>query len=273
MNVECNLLIGPGILYLKLCYYNYTFPLKTKPMRTTTPFFTLLLICMLGFYLISMAQDRIKGNGNITEKTFTVQSFDEIKIDGVFTIHLTQGNTESVKVSIDDNLLQYIVVENDGNRLVVKWNKHKNQSINNVKSNLYITFKNIHELDLNHVGKLLTTNTLKLKELKLNINSVGETNLALNTETLNIRHDGVGSLNLNGTVQQANIRCSGVGSLKAFDLIADKLTLDCSGVGSAEVTAEKEISINASGVGGVRYQGNAKTLQLNASGIGRVKKV
>ncbi|MDJ1504207.1 head GIN domain-containing protein [Xanthocytophaga agilis] len=242
-------------------------------MKTRITLLTFVLNCIVNIYLTSFAQDRIKGNGHIVEKTFSVSSFDEIKIEGVFTIHLTQGNTESVKIAIDDNLLQYITVENENDRLIVKWTKNQHQSINNVKSDLYITFKNLQELNLNHVGKLQTTNTLKLQDLVVNVNSVGETNLTLNAQSLTIRHDGVGSLNLDGTAKEATIKCSGVGSLKAFDLVVDKLNLNCSGVGSAEVTAEKEISISASGVGGVRYQGNAKTLQLNASGIGKVKKV
>ncbi len=239
----------------------------------TTPFTGSFLLAFCLILTTAFAQDRIKGNGHIIEKAYTVQSFDEIKIDGVFNIHLTQGNTESVRLSIDDNLLPYITVKNEGNQLIVKWEKAKNSSLNNVKSDLYITFKNLNELALNNVGKSVTTNTLKLESLKLDINSVGETNLKLNCRKLEIDHNGVGSLVLEGAATKASIDCSGVGGLKAFDLVVDVLNLQCSGVGSAEVTAEKEISISASGVGGVRYRGDAKAVQLNASGIGRVKKV
>jgi hypothetical protein len=239
--------------------------------------FTTGLFFSLSFGLVTvfsaLAQDRIKGNGKVVEKAFSVQSFNEIKIEGVFNVHLTQGNTESVKLSIDDNLLQYITVKNEGSQLVVKWEKDRQTSINNVKSDLYITFKNINELALNTVGKVSSTNTLKLNSFELDVNSVGETNLDVNCQSLDIDHNGVGSLVLEGRATRATIDCSGVGGLKAFDLIVDILKLQCSGVGSAEVTAEKEISVSASGVGGVRYRGDAKTVQLNASGIGRVKKV
>lgn len=236
-------------------------------------FLCLSIFCVSMLTTSLLAQDRLKGNGHIVEKNYPVQAFDEIKIDGVFNVHLTQGNTESVRLSIDDNLLPYIIVKNEGNQLVVKWDKDKHNSINNVKSDLYITFKNIDELNLNTVGKLNTTNTLTLKAFKIDVNSVGETNLNLNCQNLEIDHNGVGSVVLEGHAGHADIECSGVGGLKAFDLTVDFLNLKCSGVGGAEVTAEKEISVSASGVGGVRYQGNAKTVQLNASGIGRVKKV
>ena len=245
--------------------------MKTNPFASALFFLGIFCFCLATTSLL--AQDRLKGSGHVVEKTYSVQSFDEIKIDGVFNVHLTQGSTESVKLSIDDNLLPYISVSNDGDRLVVKWTHDKHSSINNVKSDLYITFKTLNEIDLNSVGKLSTTNKLKLKDLKLEVNSVGQTNLNLDCQNLEIDHNGVGTLVLEGYANRADIDCSGVGSLKAFDLTVDFLDLRCSGVGGAEVTAEKEISVSASGVGGVRYQGDAKAVRLNTSGIGRVKKV
>jgi len=240
-------------------------------MRTTRLFFAFVWVCVLA--LPVLAQNGLKGSGTIVEKNYPVQSFDQLKIEGIFNVHLTQGNSESVRLTIDDNLVPYIDVKNEGNRLVIKWEKDKNKSINNVKSDMYITFKNLDEINLQHVGKFISSNTLSAKELDIKVNSVGETTLDMNCDKLKINHNGVGSVNLKGKATTATLDCSGVGGLKAFDLIVENLKLQSSGVGSAEVTARKEISITASGVGSVRYRGDAKAVQLNTSGIGKVRKV
>lgn len=239
-------------------------------MKTNSLSIALLLTCLFTANL-SFAQ-RLKGNGNITEKTYPVSAFNEMEIDGVFDVYLTQGNSESVKLSIDDNLLPYVKVSNDGDKLIVKWEKRKDESVNNVHSNLYITLKDITRLELHTVGKLQTTNVLRLKALKMDLHHVGSSDVELDCGQLRINYNGVGNVTLSGRAKTADIRCNGVGSLKAFDLAVDVLNLDSNGVGSAEVYAEKEISIESSGVGSVRYRGNATVKKMNASGIGKVKK-
>lgn len=230
----------------------------------------LLSACFFTAHL-SFAQ-RFKGSGNITEKTYPVSSFDEMEIDGVFDIHLTQGDKESVRLSIDDNLLPYVQVSNDGGKLIVKWEKARNESDNNVHSNLYITLKDLTRLELHTVGKLQTTNTLRTKSLEMDLHHVGNSDMELDCGQLEINYSGVGNITLSGRAKTADIRCNGVGSLKAFGLAVDVLDLDNNGVVSVEVYAEKEISIESSGVGSVRYRGNATVKKMNASGIGKVKK-
>src|SRR5689334_13267075 len=63
---------------------------------------------------------RIEGSGNIITKDVAVQSFDELKASGVFSVYLEQGNSESVKIEADDNFQPLFEVKNEGSKLIIK---------------------------------------------------------------------------------------------------------------------------------------------------------
>ncbi len=237
-------------------------------MRTLSYFFVLFT---MAFGTAACAQN-ISGNGNVVEENRTVESFSSIDIGGVLNVYLTQGDTESVTVEADENLLDLIITENRGNTLVVKLKK--GVDIKKAKEkNVYITLRSIDELEVGGVVNVKTTNALTADAFDLDIGGVGNTDLELRCNQLDAKASMVGNLTLRGAVQEANIKNGGVGSLKAFDLKVDRLTIKNSGVGSAEVQAQDEISITSSGVGSVRYKGDAAVKELSTSGVGKVKKM
>lgn len=239
-------------------------------MQTIKPFLLLLISIMLFTYAASA--QAVKGNGKVVKQERAIAAFSAIEIDGVLHVYLAQGDTESLTVEADENLLDIIETINKGNKLIVGLKKGVEMK-KAKRNNVYITLRNIDDLKINGVVQVESTTPITVGELDLDIGGVSNTNLDLRCDHLNAHADMVGSLTLRGQVKEANIKNKGVGSLKAFDLQVDKLTLNNSGVGSAEVSAQKEISINSSGVGSVRYKGDPVVKDLRSSGIGKVKKL
>lgn len=217
-------------------------------------------------------EKKIEGNGKPTTDLRDVGSFHSIQINGVFKITLEQGPKESVTVETDENILPLVIsiVEND----TLKVKIIDGVSIGNVKSiGLTIRLVDISKLNTESVGSLRCASTLNLKSLSVKCNGVGETNLNINAENLSVKSDIVGALILSGNVKNVNIDHDGVGAIKAFDLKSETLSLTASGVGSAEVYATEEITINASGVGNVKYKGGAKKRNITADNVGKVTEI
>src|SRR6266496_1708149 len=68
----------------------------------------------------------VEPSGNIITKDVKVSSFDQLDANGVFSLLLTQGNKEEVKIEADDNLQQYFEVKNEGSTLVIAMKKNLN---------------------------------------------------------------------------------------------------------------------------------------------------
>ena len=231
----------------------------------------LVTLLSLNTVVFAFAQD-VKGNGNVVKQEREIQPFSKLKIGGVLNVYLSQGDTESLTIEADENLLDMIETINRGDKLTIRL-KEGIEIKKAKQKNIYLTLKNIDDLEIGGVVNVETTTPLQVTNLDVEIGGVSNTDLDLRCETLTADAQMVGTLTLRGEVQEADIKNAGVGNLKAYDLKVDRLTIKNSGVGSAEVYAQDEISITASGVGSVRYKGDPTVKELNTSGMGKVKKI
>ena len=82
-----------------------------------------------------MAQNnKLEGNGKLVTREVEVTSFNTLKAQGVYELHLVQGSKEGVKIEADENLQDLFTVKNDGTKLVVEMKTPKNTSLNIKKS-------------------------------------------------------------------------------------------------------------------------------------------
>ena len=108
--------------------------------------FLFLGISLLSFSLCLQAQKeekdwkdkpRIEGSGNIITKEITVKPFDELSIGGVFSVLISQGNKEQLRIEADDNLQDLFEVKNEGSKLVISMKTVSNH-ITNIFSKLQV---------------------------------------------------------------------------------------------------------------------------------------
>jgi hypothetical protein len=222
------------------------------------------LFLAIPFNSFSQKEERkqVEGSGNIVTKDVAVQPFSELKVSGVFSLYLEQGNTESVKIEADDNFQPLFEVKNEGSRLVIKMQDHV--SIKTKKGSkgmkVYITFKTLKNMDLGTVGNISADKMLTFEDLTIKNNSVGSIHLNLSARSVNIKNESVGTIMLTGKADEAIIKNNGVGSLKAYDFIVQKMEINNEGIGSAEVNAEKELKVKDSFLGKVSNKGAAKRI-------------
>lgn len=206
-----------------------------------------LAVSFLVVSIVSYAQrddnrPEITGSGNVITKSYPVKAFNELDLSGVFSVHLTQGNNEEVKIEADDNLQELFEVKNEGSQLLVKM-KDKINLRHKKTLNVYITFKSLKSMDFKTVG---------------NINSDKD----LQFEDLSINNTGVGNVRLSGKANNVVVKNKGVGNFEAADFLVQKMDIENTGVGNAEVNADKELKVKDSFLGKVKNRGNATPKRL-----------
>jgi hypothetical protein len=209
---------------------------------------------------------RIEGSGNVITKEVNVSSFSELDVQGVFSVLLTQGNKEEVKIEADDNLQSLFDVQNVGSKLVISMKKNTN--FNSRKGlKVYVTFKKLKSMELKTVGNISSNENLSFDDLKISNKSVGSIDLKMTAQNLDVDNKSVGSVKLNGKAENAVIRNKGVGSVHAANFVVQKMDIDNSGVGSAEVNAAKELVVKDSFLGKVTNKGAAPVKKLKKAAI------
>jgi hypothetical protein len=192
---------------------------------------------------------KVKGSGVKATETRAVAAFTAIEATGIGSLKLRVGESDSLKITADDNLLPLIKSEVKNGVLVLS-TKGASSSKNGI----------IFEATANTIKRLENSGTVSMDAGGF---AGGE---------LVVVCSGVGSVTLAGRVDSLKAELSGVGSLSADGLSADRVETNLSGVGSANVRAEKSLNGNVSGVGSLTWKGAATDVSTNVSGIGRVSK-
>ena len=186
----------------------------------------------------------IQGSGNVVTTERSVGDFTSIQVDMGADIVLTQGDSESLTIEAEDNLLPYIQTNIRNGRLVV------------------LTPNNI-SLNLNQPLRLhITFNTLREIAIFGSSNITGDN---LNLDALTITFSGSGSTWLTGTVNEQTINIRGQATINNFDLTSRNVTVDISGNGTINVNATDTLNVTVAGQGDIHYTGNP-TITENVSG-------
>ncbi|HZH01627.1 MAG TPA: head GIN domain-containing protein [Flavisolibacter sp.] len=215
---------------------------------------------------VAQKQERetLEGNGNLVTKEIAVTSFSEIKASGVYELRLSQGSKESVKIEADENLQDLFEVKNEGNKLVIDTKKMNNINLKSKnKMRVYVTFKSIKNLEISTVGNVGSDDKLTFDDLQFRNSSVGHVELNMTANKLDMDNKSVGDVKLSGKAQNAVLVNNGVGSIKAGDFLVQTMNIENTGVGNAEVNAEKELKVKDSMLGKVKNKGAAPVRKTN----------
>lgn len=203
-------------------------------------------------------QETIEGNGNLVTREVPVQSFSALKASGVYELKLSQGDKESVRIEADENLQELFIVSNQGNKLLIEMKKLENKNLKTKKKmRVYVTFRKLTDLELGTVGNVKSEESLRFDDLKLQTTSVGNVDLTLTANKVELENKSVGNITLNGKAQNASLKNKGVGNINAGAFVVQTLNIENSGVGNAEVNAEKECRVKDSWMGKVKNRGAA----------------
>lgn len=218
----------------------------------------------------SYAFQGIKGNGNVVKQERDVSSFTGIDVGGAFHVYLTQGDKEGVIVEADENLLDVIETEVRGSTLRIK----TTEDIRDSKAlNIYITFKDLKELDVSGACHLESEDKLKLSDLDIDCSGASDVDLKLSGSNMNLDCSGASNIDLYGSAESIVMDISGASNLDASDFEVKNCDAEVSGASHGKVFVTGELSAEVSGAGSLKYKGDAVIRNHDVSGAGSLKKM
>lgn len=225
--------------------------------------FLMTTIALLTAITVAAQNQKLEGNGKLVTREVRVASFNTLKASGIYELQLIQGSNEGVKIEADENLQELFTVKNDGSGLVVDMKTPKNTSLNTKnKLKVYVTFKSLKQMDISTIGEVKSS-ALTFDDIAIYNHSVGDVELNLTAKKLNLQNKSVGEMTLSGSAQEAVFVNNGVGNLDAGKLVVQTMDIDNSGVGSAEVNAQKGLKVKESFLGKVKNKGAATARKKN----------
>lgn len=264
------------------------------------------VVALIAFIFCFMAANAktVVGNGTIITKEVSVSSYDKIHLGGnincsgrmfgkqKFPCFLyTQGKDTPLRITIDENLYPFLVIESKNNCLSIRL--QQNTQIEPTQYKIEGGSRELVEIQTNGPMNFETQNAFKGENLEIRVSGSSDLVFAhparlrsgdfavsgsgdisftdLICGNLDCLVSGSGDIDLKGKGEQADFTVSGSGDIEAFGFAPKQLDCSVSGSGDAEVYATDHMNLSVSGSGEIKYKGPA-TVQQSKSGSGSIRK-
>ncbi|HLZ88670.1 MAG TPA: head GIN domain-containing protein [Puia sp.] len=215
---------------------------------------------------------RVHGNGNIRTEDRPVNDFKNVEVGGAAKVMVSQGDHSSVKLEGDENLLQYMEVTQEGDKIYIR-EKRGFHLLPTHDLRVYVTAPVFNSIDASGACDILGQTKISNPEnLEMHVSGAGDIKMEIDAPRVRAEVTGSGSIYLKGQTKDVDLDLTGAGHAHCYELLSENTKVDISGAGSAEVYASVKLDAQVSGAGDVNYKGNATTVNQHVSGAGSVHK-
>lgn len=206
------------------------------------------MACSIGTIAINPG-GQIQGSGNVISENRPVSGFTSIVLRGSANVFVTFGETESVVVKTDDNILPLIETRVQNGQLIIS-TKNNTSFTSTDPVRVDVTMKSLDSINLSGSG----------------IINVPE----LSGDAIKVTLPGSGNINLAGEVNRVDISLGGSGIVSCSGLKAKTATVSLSGSGNVSVYASDSLDATLAGSGTIQYSGNPANVNKNVTGSGTI---
>jgi len=203
---------------------------------------------------------------NTNTRTYNIQPFTKIYLEGAFKVILEQGPQSGLRIKTDEDNFKYIDVQSDTQSLSLKIVK---KHFDFDELTLYITFKDLEKLEIQGGISLETKGYVNLKDFFLHVEGGATVEMNMKANKLRVIGEGGVKFEFDGIADELDATISGAGYLDAIDLKTKNSDIKIEGVGAGSVYATESLNATISGVGKIRYKGDPKVYK-RVEGVGVV---
>lgn len=223
------------------------------------------------FFAAILATTGFSNGQSVVKETRDVKGFTKVSFGVSGNLYITFGSEFKVDIEGEKGILDDIITEVSGDKLVIKkenWRFNMNEKVT-----VYITMPAIKGLGVSGSGKAEIKDPVKAENLYLNVSGSGKLFTAnVEATDLNCGISGSGDVIIGGSgdVAKADIAISGSGNYTGEMLKIGSAEISISGSGNCSCNVTESLHASVSGSGNVTYQGNPK-VDARVSGSGRVR--
>ena len=193
----------------------------------------------------------VTGSGTLTTEAREVSGFSGVVLGGVGHLIIRHGETESLAVTAEDNILPLLRSEVSGDNLIL--GPAPGSAINNTREIVY-------RLTVTELDSLVVSGVTVVRVE------------GVDADRFTVNLTGTSVIRAFGRADRQQVVVSGLGEYRARNLESRVATVDVSGLGSAVLRVDQRLSGTVNDFGVVEYIGNP-TVDVAVSDFGQVRKV
>lgn len=229
-----------------------------------------------------------EGTGMMKTKQLEM-NFDEIKVSQSISAEIVKADEEKVVVTAPEDIMEDILVDNEGGKLHIHFKPNLNISAKNVAVKIFA--KDFSKVEANSSADIKIKDKFTQERTAVKVSSSGSIsgNLEANDLSVEVSSSGdfsgqiwavnfeseassSGDITVSGKTKNADLRSSSSGTLDASKVVAQKATVSASSSGSVNVSVSDEVNASASSSGDISItkKGNLNVVGKKESSGGSV---
>lgn len=180
------------------------------------------LCVILSFLLFSLCswsgkeQKTIKASGRIVTEERLAKAFTAIAVSEGINLYLSCGDSHSITVKTDDNILPYLKTEVQGNTLKIYFPEDIQVKAHG-SSEVYVTLPQLEELTASTGAMIKSNQLIQAKNIELKASTSGLLTLDLEAIVVKVSATTSGDIYLKGKADKLDAQLSMNGNLNAAD--------------------------------------------------------
>ncbi len=247
------------------------------------------LVVIIGTLITATGCAVITGSGNVVTREFVYGDFTRIEIGYAFDAEISQADSYLIKISLDDNLFDYLDISKRDDTLRITMEPGNIYS--KTQQRAVITLPDLERLELSGASKAVITGFDSSHNLEMEISGASEADIidvtsgnaymeisgASNVEgsvTMKdavINVSGASFVTLEGTAEDMSLDVSGASDVDLSDLTLDNAWVTLSGASQAEINVSGQLNGDLSGASILEYLGNPTIGSLTSSGASVIR--
>lgn len=211
----------------------------------------------------------LRGSGNTVTETYDFSDFDKVVISHAFEAEITAADTYQVEVTVDDNLVEHLRVEQEGDTVTIGF--APNLVVTNTTQEVRITLPRLVGLEASGASRVDVSGFKTSDNVRVNVSGASTARGDMETGDLNADVSGASTLTLEGSGKNLRVNASGASTADLDNFAVNDASVEASGASRANVNVSGTLDANASGASSIRYSGDPTLGNIDESGASSVK--
>ncbi len=204
------------------------------------------------------------GNGNVREESRDLAGFKGVAASHGLDVYISQGNSFSVKIKADENLLDNVMTRVENGTLVMKVEtpvrKAKTMAV-------YVTMPDLEMIKGSGGSDIYIEGKFRFSDLEINMSGGSDLFVKeMDAQTVNCITAGGSDAHLAGKADKLTAQAQGGSDLKAKDLVIRACKISAHGGSDAVLHVTDELEAEAYGASDIIYYGKPKVLTQKSHG-------
>jgi len=213
----------------------------------------------------------IRASGNIVTLDREISEFQRLDVSHAFTVDITQGESYAVTLRVDENVIDYLEVEKDGDTLKIGLQPGLISTTGSVTMEASVTMPELRGLELSGASKGELGGFESAGRLDLHLSGASDLRGELVAGDVDVKASGASDIRLDGSGGDLTIDASGASTLDLEMFSVRDVRVELSGASKATVNASGTLDVDASGASTVYYVGEPDVRSIDTSGASSVK--